>query len=178
MSQQIDPEDFPLLFTETDESWANMTVRFELGSVPEELISNVVICPRIREEWVIIRIEDGWSIPGGTLEPDEHYLSALERELEEEAGAQLRSDFQILGGFRMDIRTDKPYRPHLPFPVAYRLVGVGEVELTGAPSNPPDGEQVLEVTSFRFEEAYARLHEREPAIAELYRLAAAVTSQT
>ncbi|MCA9929435.1 MAG: hypothetical protein KC419_13190 [Anaerolineales bacterium] len=40
---------------------------------------------------------------------------------------------------------DGPYRPHLPFPTSYRLLGVGEVRQITAPTNPADGELVVQV---------------------------------
>jgi len=53
--------------------------------------------------------------------------------------AEVRFPFTVFGGFWMESLADGPYKPHLPYPVAYRVVGIGEVELTGLPTNPPGG---------------------------------------
>ena len=66
------------------------------------------------------------------------------RELLEEAGAQLLT-FELFGAWHCRSSAPAPYRPHLPHPESYRVVGYGEVALVGAPTNPPDGEQVIEV---------------------------------
>ena len=117
-------------------------------------------------------------ITGGTLEPGESYMAAIERELIEEAGARLYS-FEYLGAWHCYSDADKPYRPHLPWPEFYRVVGFGCVEIVGEPSNPEDGEQVSEVVSLPLDEACIRLTTNPdfgPELAELYRLAALVKS--
>ena len=75
---------------------------------------------------------------------------------------------------------DAPYRPHLPHPISYRVVGIGEVRLTGSPTNPPKGEQIREVGSFPLDQACSLLSQRTPdseQIVQLYRLAAEVRSR-
>ena len=141
---------------------------------PEKLISNVNIIPFVANDCVIIRTSKGWGIIGGTLEPGEHYLEAIQRELMEEAGARL-IHFEPIGAWHCHSLADGPYRPHLPWPEFYRIVGYGEVELIGNPENPEDGEQVIEVGTFPSEEACRLLAQRPddgPELAEIYRLAA------
>lgn len=113
---QIDPDDYPLLFKETQAEWGPLTLQFQMGAIPEHLISNVTICSYIGNDWVIIRLDTGWTATGGTLEPGESYDDAIRRELIEEAGAELVSDFRLFGGYRMVSSADGPYRPHLPYP--------------------------------------------------------------
>jgi hypothetical protein len=62
----------------------------------------------------------------------------------EEAGAQLVS-FEVIGAWHCFSLASQPYRPHLPFPEYYRVVGCGDVTLVGAPLNPPDGETIAKI---------------------------------
>jgi hypothetical protein len=128
----IDRQAFPHLFQETIWPWGPIRATFELRDElpPEHLISNINMVPYIGDQWLIIRSEKGWGITGGTLEPKEHYLKAISRELLEEAGAQLLS-FTIFGAWHCHSLSTQPYRPHLPHPEFYRLVGYGGVELVG-----------------------------------------------
>ena len=166
----LDPDDYPLLFKETQVEWGPLTVQFQMGAIPEHLISNVTICGHVGDDWVIIRLDSGWSETGGTLEPGESYNDAIRRELLEEAGAELVSDFRLFGGYRMVSSADGPYRPHLPYPVSYRAVGIGEIRIITHPTNPSDGEQVREVGSFPLDVACQLLEASHgPDIAALYR---------
>ena len=86
-------------------------------------------------------------------------------------------DFHVFGAFRMEFLNTTPYRPHLPHPVSYRVVGHGQVELVGPPLNPTGEEQILEVVAVPIHEACRRLSETPdygPMLSELYRLAAAI----
>ena len=69
-----------------------------------------------------------------------------------------------------------PYRPYMPWPEFYRVLGYGEAELV---REPDPGEGVLEVAIFALEEACWRLRGQDAigwgAIkVELFRLAAAL----
>jgi 8-oxo-dGTP diphosphatase len=136
------------------------------------LIGNVNIIPFVGINAVVLRVADGRpEIPGGTLEPGEDYLSALRRELIEEAGARLQS-FTLLGAWRCRTSAGEPYRPHLPFPDFYRVGGYGDVALDGPPTNPDGGEQIAEVAVVSVDEASALFRRwQRPDIAALYDLA-------
>jgi 8-oxo-dGTP pyrophosphatase MutT (NUDIX family) len=158
--------------------WDSLQVEFQLldTDLPSPLIANVNIVPRLGDRWLILRLSNGdWEIPGGTLEVGEDYLAAARRELLEEAGARLLS-FELFGAWRCFSLAAKPYRPHLPWPESYRVVGVGEVELVGQPENPIDGEQVIAVEAVSLATAMkCFLSIQRPDLAELYHLASRIS---
>ena len=173
--KSISKNDFPNLFGRT--SWQTVTCRFEpLNEMPPlNLISNVNLVPFKEDRWLILRLQTGeWEVPGGTLEPSESHSDAISRELIEEAGARLIT-FEPLGAWYYFSTAPKQYRPHLPHPEFYRLVGYGAVEIIGSPENPEDGEQVAGVEFITIEEAVQRFHSiNRFELAELYQLAARV----
>ena len=128
--------------------WSEIVaVQFYAAQVADEsLIGNVNIVPFVGDKVVIVRTEAGtYEIPGGTLEPDEPYLETIKRELMEEAGAHLKSDFVPCGYWLCRSLLPQPYRPYLPHPEFIRLVGYGQIDLISTPGNPEDGEQIAAV---------------------------------
>ncbi|GIP39407.1 hypothetical protein J31TS4_26870 [Paenibacillus sp. J31TS4] len=168
---------YPNLFQVVDNETAHRQFEAIASPPPEPLISNVNVVPFAEDKCIVLRLEDGsWELPGGTLEPGEDYRSALRRELLEEAGAELVSAFVPFGAWRTDSRADRPYRPHLPHPVSYRLVGYGDVRLVSVPAIPETGGERVEVVA-AVTTAEAAEHFRSCGrsdLAELYLLAAAL----
>jgi 8-oxo-dGTP pyrophosphatase MutT (NUDIX family) len=135
-------------------------------------VSNISIIPTVGDKYVVMKIDNGkWELIGGTLEPNEHHMEALEREVKEELGAEL-VDYTLFGCFKCHSSASEPYRPHIPHPHFVRLVGYGEVKIVGKPLNPPDGEQVIAVEAVDIDEAVKLFEEiGRSDIAELYMMA-------
>lgn len=138
---------YPHLFDETIWDWGPIRARFILldQPPPDDKLSNINLVPRVDNDWLMLQQGNGeWDIAGGTIEPCESYIQTLERELLEEAGAKILS-FRLIGAWHCFSLARKPYRPHLPYPEHYRLVGTGQVRIVNEPLNPPGAEQIAKV---------------------------------
>ncbi|GAA1564857.1 hypothetical protein GCM10009789_18030 [Kribbella sancticallisti] len=151
-------EQVPELFAPAFWGWGELDVRFSTEQPPDELISNVHVVARTEGGIVVCRNDLGWRfLPGGTREPGEAIVETARRELLEEAGARLLGPLTWVGAHRADHRRPGPYRPHLPHPVSYWINVVADVVIDHEPTNPADGEQVLEVVVLPADEAIAYL---------------------
>lgn len=80
--------------------------------------------------------------------------------------------FRLIGAWHCFSLAEKPYLPHLPFPEYYRLVGVGQIKIIHAPTNPSDAEQIARVESVDLETAINNFLSCERHdLAELYQYA-------
>lgn len=156
-SQQL-PELFAPAFWE----WGELDVSFTTEEPADELISNIHVVARTEGGLVVCRNDLGWRfLPGGTREPGESIEETARRELLEEAGARLVGPMTWVGAHRAVHRRPEPYPAHLPHPISYWTNVVADVELIQEPTNPADGEQVLEVAVLPTDEAIAYL-EKHP----------------
>ncbi|GAA1707718.1 hypothetical protein GCM10009745_64470 [Kribbella yunnanensis] len=155
-------QQFPELFAAADWPWAQVDVRYTVDRPDDELLSNVHVIGRTPEGILACSNDLGWRfLPGGTREAGETIEELVRRELVEEAGARLLGPLTWLGGHRADHRRPTPYRPHLPHPLSYWATVVADVVLEGPPTNPEDGEQVVEVLVLPPTEAAAYLDAKD-----------------
>jgi 8-oxo-dGTP diphosphatase len=161
-------ERFPDLFVPRFEGYANADLEFRLGAPPDELVNRlhavavdadglVVVC-RSAEEWRFL--------PGGRREEGESLDDVCRRELLEEAGcAVVDAPSRVFAYQEATSRNQRPHRPWFSHPVSAWAYVVARVEVTGPPTNPADGEAVVEVRRLPVGEAAAwlRVHDREHA---------------
>ncbi|MBD0380979.1 NUDIX hydrolase [Paenibacillus sedimenti] len=159
-------------------TWGKIESEFTMEMPEENLISNVNMVPFINEKCVIIRLESGeWEIPGGTLEKNELYADTIRRELIEEAGAILQT-YVPFGAWKCFSHHNHAYKPHLPHPEFFHLVGYGNVEISSNPLILDDGEKVVAVEIMSVGEAAEKFIQKgRTDLAELYILAEELRNQ-
>lgn len=170
----MQPDTYPTLTAPSVMGPIRAQFRLQTALPPATLISNVNIIPVIRNgHWVATQHESGeFEVIGGTLEPNEDYRTALEREVMEEAGARLLS-FEPFGAFECYSSAPEPYRPHLPHPTFYRVVGFGLIDLVETPPRVERGEAIQHVISAPLSQIVAGFRQQaRHDLAELYLLAA------
>jgi len=164
---------FPVLHAPQRWAWGGIDAQFSAELPPDELITNIHLVGFTEGRVVLCRDARGhWFLPGGTREDGETVESCLVRELREEAGASLVGPPAWIGAHTAVTDHPKPYRPWQPHPVKAWLWGWAEVAVDSLPTNPADGEQVVEVRPVHPDEARELLARgREPWWGELIALA-------
>jgi 8-oxo-dGTP diphosphatase len=144
--------------------YGHLSLRFTLAVPPDDLVSNVRVIGLNHGRVVVCTNDLGWRfLPGGTREPDEDVHRTAERELLEEAGAVFTSRITTFGAFQVHNSAD-PYRPHLPHPTSYWLYVSAGVEVRHPPTNPADGENVVDVLQLPPTQAVDYLAEFDDAV--------------
>lgn len=168
---------YPRLFAPQRWEWAGIDARFSTARPSPQLVTNVHVVGFIGERIVVCRDGRGvWFLPGGTREPDESVEHCADRELREEAGARLAGPLRWLGAHHCVSDHPSPYRAHQPHPEKAWLWAAAEVVLCSQPTNPADGEQVLEVRAVEVAEAQLLLTTDAGWYPELVALAVLVRS--
>jgi len=164
---------FPNLFQEYIPLEGTLRMLFEFGTeFPNHLIGLVKMVAYMGDKYIAIRQPDGWWEPGGKLEPGENFLDAIQREMLEETGMQVK-DFNLFGAFHCHSLLDKAPELGLLWPEFYFLWGYGEVEPLGSP-NPTEKEQILEVAIAPLDDICERFDQTSgagPLLKDIYRLA-------
>lgn len=160
---------FPALGGETWVEYAQARIRYVVGEAPDELVTRLHLVALTDDgEVVVCRSVQGWRfLPGGTREAGESLVDLARRELLEEAGATLVGELLHFSAHEADSERVAPYKPYFPHPRSYWAYAVARVEITGAPSNPPDGEEVVEVLTLPVAEAAAYLRVHDPINADV-----------
>jgi hypothetical protein len=72
------PRIFPALFRDYYPPNGSLRMSFELGTeCPDHLVGLVKMVAYVGDEYLAIRLPDGWWEPGGKIEPGETYLDTI-----------------------------------------------------------------------------------------------------
>jgi 8-oxo-dGTP diphosphatase len=170
---------FPLLFCPQRWEWAGVDAVFSTDLPDEALVTNVHVVGFVGDRIVVCRDERNvWFLPGGTREDGEGVRECAVRELEEEAGAVLNGPLWSIGAHHGVSDHPAPYRPYQPHPEKAWLWCWAEVLVNAEPTNPDDGETVLEVGAVEVEQARRLLRTDFDWMPELIGLAVEMRSTT
>lgn len=154
---------FPDLFAETHVGYANARVSFTTEPAESDDTNRLhVVAVTGAGEVVVCRSAEEWRfLPGGTREPGESVAALAARELLEEAGCALISEPRFLARHVAVTVNAQPFRPHLAHPTSSWSYAIARVEVRSQPTNPTDGEHVVEVLSLPAREAadWLRVHD-------------------
>ena len=139
--------------------------------------SHAYVIPFINaENCLVTRRHNGqWTLPGGTLEIGEDWLTALHRELWEETGAQIVA-LQPIGLYDCLSAAAAPPRPYLPHPRSVRVVCWANVTLADDRPAPSPGDDIAKVQIMHYQAAAQLFGLEYQDFAALYQLAQAMGS--
>jgi len=155
---------FPDLFREQYVEYADARVRYTTEGLDDDLVARLHLVALTPTGGVVVcrSVNEGWFLPGGTREPGETLRDLARRELLEEAGAELLGEVGCFAAHVADSGRSEPFRPHLPHPQSLWAYAVADVRIVSRPTNPADGEAVVEVLELSPDRAATRLAEHDP----------------
>jgi 8-oxo-dGTP diphosphatase len=163
---------FPLLFGPQRWEWAGADAQFSTIPPEDPLVTNIHVVCFVGDRVVVCREERSfWFLPGGTREENETIEECVARELREEAGASLRGPLSWIGAHHCVTDHPTPYRPYQPHPEKAWLWCWADAVLDSEPTNPDDGEKVVEVRAAEPGEARRLLNSGDGWLPELVSLA-------
>jgi len=159
---------FPELFATTAHAYAEADLEFRLGAPPDDLVTRLHLVAIDPDGLVVVcRSVEQWRfLPGGRREQGESLHQVAERELLEEAGCTVvGGPGPVFAHQRVWSRDPAPHRPYFPHPQSAWAYAVTSVQVVGPPTNPRDGEIVVEVRRLPVRQAadWVRIHDPEHA---------------
>lgn len=159
---------FPMLFAPRRVEWASVDGRFTEERPDPALLTKIHLVPFVGGDILVGRnSDDEWFLPGGTLEAQESIEHCAARELLEEAGARLAGPLHHVGTFVCVSDQPEPYLPWQSHPHQAWAWSTADVVVDSAPTNPADGEDVVEVRTVTPAEAKRLLAPRPNWLHEL-----------
>lgn len=140
---------YPDLFRPHPHSWGgatrDYTLQLTLTLPRDEQVVNVRLIAVEDGAVVVCTTTEGWrTLPGGSREQGEPIARTAVRELMEEAGCVVVGQVRWFASFTVTNHTG-PWKEWHPFPVSSWVVGVVSVRHVSSPTNPSDGETVVDV---------------------------------